>query len=213
MDDSLALFRDICESRFLEYCGMICFLNKQDQLRDKIVNRGYKMSNYFPNYDQFDYEPKTNVVEHGQEYLNNNHKPSKYALPIKTILKVGGKLSRQSSINSFNNLEPIRIPENNEDADSLNVSNAKSSSDYADHLDDNQIGLKLEKKSYLNSFKSLDADSIDQTNYVNALELEYRKARCYIKNLFVNVAEQAFDKKIRKSSNFGHTRKPRERYV
>lgn len=206
MDDSLALFRDICESRFLECCGMICFLNKQDQLREKILSKGYKLADYFPTYGQFDYEPKvSSLTENGQEYS----KQSKYSLPIKSMLKVG-KISRQSSLNSFNNLEPIRIPEDNEDS-----SNAKNSYDYGEN---GRSEEKLEKKSYLNSFKSLDNESVigDSSPTVaplNAsLEYEYRKARCFIKNMFVKVAEEAFQKKVRKASNhFTQAKKPRER--
>ena len=221
MDDSLSLFQDICESRFLECCGMICFLNKQDQLRDKIINKGYRMANYFTDYDQFDYELKVNsLTENAQDCLTNK---TRYSSPIKTILKVSGKLSRQSSINSFNNLEPIRIPENNEDTDSManqenlnqfnvNQANGKILFDLTDSNQDD----KLEKRSYLNSFKSLD--SIENSNLSNnvspnlSLEYEYRKARCYIKDLFVKVAENSFEKKTRKASNhFVHNKKPKER--
>lgn len=207
MDDSLALFRDICESRFLEYCGMICFLNKQDQLRDKIL-KGCKMTDHFPAYEEFEYEPKVSslTAENGQEYS----KLSKYSLPIKSMLKVGGKISRQSSLNSFNNLEPIRIPEDNDES-----SNAKNSYDYGESL--RPEDGKLEKRSYLNSFKSLDGESVvGDTGYQQqtspSLEYEYRKARCFIKNMFVQVAEEAFQKKIRKASNhFTQTKKPHER--
>lgn len=210
MDDSLALFGDICESRFLEYCGMICFLNKQDQLRDKIVNKGYKMTDYFPNYDQFEYQAKVNsLTENGQEYLNKN----KYSIAMKSILKFSsaGKISRQSSINSFNNLEPIRIPESNEDNESfgvpINLVN-KNSYDFNENQDD---ASRLERRGYSNSFKSLDNVSVnDQVN--PALEYEYRKARCFIKTMFQKVADDAFDKKSRKSSNhFVQLKKPRER--
>lgn len=198
MDDSLALFRDICESRFLECCGMICFLNKQDQLREKIVNKGYRMADYFPTYEQFEYEPKvSSLTENGQEYM----KQSKYSLPIRSMLKVG-KISRQSSLNSFNNLEPIRIPEDNEEpVKQYDYENGRSEE-------------KLEKKSYLNSFKSLDNESVigDPTPLNASLEYEYRKARCFIKNMFVKVAEEAFQKKVRKASNhFTQSKKPRER--
>ena len=211
MDDSIALFRDICESRFLEYCGMICFLNKQYQLRDKIVNKRYKMIDYFPDYDQFEYEPKiTSLTENGQEYLNNLNSKTKY---FKTVLKVNHKMSRQSSENSFNHLEPIGIPEHNDD-DSINLINtnnlshlnAKNSYDCSDNSDE-QLN-KLDKRS----FKSLDNYSIND-DYTNPkLEFEYRKARCYIKNIFVKVAEESFQKKLRKpSNNFVQIKKPRER--
>lgn len=213
MDDSLALFRDICESRFLEYCGMICFLNKQDILRDKIVNKGYKMIDYFPNYNQFEYEPKiTSLTENGiQEYSANK---TKY---LRSIFKVG-KMSRQSSINSFNNLEPMRITENFDDSDSITINNLgpnfyanlpSNKNSYSENIED-QAG-RIEKRSYLNhSYKSLEDAVVDQVNA--QLEYEYRKARCYVKNLFVKVAEESFEKKVRKSSNnFVQVKKPRER--
>ena len=173
---------------------MICFLNKQDQLREKIAT-GYKMADYFPAYAEFDYEPKVSSLENGQEYA----KQSKYSLQNKSMLKVG-KISRQSSLNSFNNLEPIRIPEDNEE-----LTNARN--DY----DENRPEDKLGKKCY--SFKSLDNESVTDFYSLASLEYEYRKARCFIKNMFVKVADDAFQKKLRKVSNLfpQAKRRPRQR--
>ena len=50
--ESLALFEDVWNSKFLIDSGFILFLNKQDILKEK-VERGANIQNYFPEYNQF----------------------------------------------------------------------------------------------------------------------------------------------------------------
>ncbi|CAH2084232.1 unnamed protein product [Euphydryas editha] len=51
--ESLALFEDVWQSRFLLEAGLIVFLNKQDLLQSKI-NQGHSIAPYFPQYKNFD---------------------------------------------------------------------------------------------------------------------------------------------------------------
>ncbi|XP_054162271.1 guanine nucleotide-binding protein G(s) subunit alpha-like [Oppia nitens] len=50
--ESLDLFDDVWNSKFLIDAGFILFLNKQDILKEKI-ERGSKIENYFPEYNNF----------------------------------------------------------------------------------------------------------------------------------------------------------------
>ncbi|GIY14759.1 guanine nucleotide-binding protein G(s) subunit alpha [Caerostris darwini] len=52
LQESLALFQDIWKSRFLKESGFILFLNKQDQLQDKI-KRGARIQDNFPEYLEY----------------------------------------------------------------------------------------------------------------------------------------------------------------
>ncbi|XP_054710824.1 guanine nucleotide-binding protein G(olf) subunit alpha-like [Uloborus diversus] len=56
--ESLLLFQDVWRSRFLKESGFILFLNKQDQLQEKI-ERGAKIEDYFSEYK--DYIPNDTV--------------------------------------------------------------------------------------------------------------------------------------------------------
>ncbi|GFS88260.1 guanine nucleotide-binding protein G(s) subunit alpha [Nephila pilipes] len=49
LQESLTLFQDVWKSRFLKESGFILFLNKQDQLQDKI-ERGIRLEDSFPEY-------------------------------------------------------------------------------------------------------------------------------------------------------------------
>ncbi|XP_022115682.2 guanine nucleotide-binding protein G(f) subunit alpha isoform X2 [Pieris rapae] len=53
LTESLVLFQDVWQSRFLLEAGLIVFLNKQDLLENK-VSRGNTIARYFPQYDNFD---------------------------------------------------------------------------------------------------------------------------------------------------------------
>ncbi|CAF4861953.1 unnamed protein product [Pieris macdunnoughi] len=53
LTESLVLFQDVWQSRFLLEAGLIVFLNKQDLLENK-VSRGNTIANYFPQYDNFE---------------------------------------------------------------------------------------------------------------------------------------------------------------
>ncbi|CAK1549017.1 unnamed protein product [Leptosia nina] len=53
LQESLVLFQDVWQSRFLLEAGLIVFLNKQDLLESKI-SRGASIAPYFPQYKKFD---------------------------------------------------------------------------------------------------------------------------------------------------------------
>ncbi|XP_047541306.1 guanine nucleotide-binding protein G(f) subunit alpha [Vanessa atalanta] len=60
LQESLVLFEDVWQSRFLIEAGLIVFLNKQDLLQNKI-SQGRSIAPYFPQYTNFDC--------HGDEYI------------------------------------------------------------------------------------------------------------------------------------------------
>ncbi|PRD23917.1 UNVERIFIED_CONTAM: Guanine nucleotide-binding protein G(s) subunit alpha isoform [Trichonephila clavipes] len=59
LQESLTLFQDVWKSRFLKESGFILFLNKQDQLQDKI-ERGIRLEENFPEY--LDYTTDADVT-------------------------------------------------------------------------------------------------------------------------------------------------------
>ncbi|GBM60267.1 Guanine nucleotide-binding protein G(s) subunit alpha [Araneus ventricosus] len=52
LQESLTLFQDVWNSRFLKESGFILFLNKQDQLKEKI-ERGSRIQDTFPEYLEY----------------------------------------------------------------------------------------------------------------------------------------------------------------
>lgn len=55
LKESLVLFEDVWQSRFLLEAGLIVFLNKQDVLENKI-RQGKSIAPYFPEYENYDAE-------------------------------------------------------------------------------------------------------------------------------------------------------------
>jgi hypothetical protein len=179
MLDSLRLFQDICDSRFLEYCGLICFLNKQDQLRDKIVNRKCNLSDYFEDYASFEYEPKVNwLAELSGSSDRRNHNLRAY---WRSRLKNG---SREGSINSAVVL------------DQFGSTDVRTQQRWSDVGESDSITSAAASLCPASAMASLGAVAMEAPTL--SLELEYRKARNFIKNKFVRVADQTAEKRHRK---------------
>lgn len=66
LEESLQLFGDLWNSKYLINSGFILFLNKQDILKEKI-ERGSKIENYFPKYK--DYRVTSKKVDSNDEYV------------------------------------------------------------------------------------------------------------------------------------------------
>ncbi|KAJ9592990.1 hypothetical protein L9F63_015360 [Diploptera punctata] len=62
--ESLILFQDVWNTRFLEEAGVIVFLNKQDVLKEK-VKSGKSIAKYFPRYSE--YEISGNGMENNND--------------------------------------------------------------------------------------------------------------------------------------------------
>lgn len=171
MLDSLRLFQDICESRFLEFCGLICFLNKQDQLRDKIVNRKCSLSDYFEDYAAFDYEPKVNWLAEMSGSSDSGRRYANLRTYWRSRYKSGS--SREGSINSQVVLDQLV-----------------------------QIDCRTQHHHSSRPSDAGDGDSMSSSlvaeQHTLSLELEYRKARNFIKSKFIRVAEQTNAKRFRK---------------
>ena len=64
LQESLLVFEEVWNSRFLRESGFILFLNKQDILRNKI-EKGIRIQDYFPEYSEF----KTRHEAEEDEYV------------------------------------------------------------------------------------------------------------------------------------------------
>eukprot|EP00095_Tigriopus_kingsejongensis_P007150 snap_masked-scaffold300_size216557-processed-gene-1.25 protein:Tk07150 transcript:snap_masked-scaffold300_size216557-processed-gene-1.25-mRNA-1 annotation:"guanine nucleotide-binding protein g subunit alpha" len=73
MEDSLALFDQICNNRWFEECSIILFLNKKDIFREKI--KKIPISNYFPKYTgKQAYEDASTFIRLQFEEMNRSDK-------------------------------------------------------------------------------------------------------------------------------------------
>ncbi|KAK4289023.1 hypothetical protein Pmani_037990 [Petrolisthes manimaculis] len=69
LQESIDVFRSVWHSRFLKNTGFIVFLNKQDILREKVVEQGKRIQHHFPEYNNYKLQPDDKVVDENEEYL------------------------------------------------------------------------------------------------------------------------------------------------
>ncbi|XP_045583676.1 guanine nucleotide-binding protein G(olf) subunit alpha [Procambarus clarkii] len=69
LQESIDIFQSMWHSRFLKNSGFIVFLNKQDILRDKVVNRHKCIGDHFPEYTHYVLQSKDRDSEEDEEYL------------------------------------------------------------------------------------------------------------------------------------------------
>ncbi|ROT83705.1 Guanine nucleotide-binding protein G(s) subunit alpha isoform [Penaeus vannamei] len=64
LQESIKIFQNVWVSRFLKDAGFIVFLNKQDILKDKVVNSKKHIGDYFPNYADYKLDVKDQDPPH-----------------------------------------------------------------------------------------------------------------------------------------------------
>ncbi|XP_042877690.1 guanine nucleotide-binding protein G(f) subunit alpha-like isoform X2 [Penaeus japonicus] len=69
LQESIKIFQNVWVSRFLKDAGFIVFLNKQDILKDKVVNDKKCIGDYFPNYANYRLDAKDRDPNEDEEYL------------------------------------------------------------------------------------------------------------------------------------------------
>nr|XP_027238812.1 guanine nucleotide-binding protein G(f) subunit alpha-like [Penaeus vannamei] len=68
LQESIKIFQNVWVSRFLKDAGFIVFLNKQDILKDKVVNSKKHIGDYFPNYADYKLDVKDQDPNEDEEY-------------------------------------------------------------------------------------------------------------------------------------------------
>ncbi|XP_052072065.1 guanine nucleotide-binding protein G(o) subunit alpha-like [Mytilus californianus] len=81
LEESLNLFRGICNNRFFRETCMILFLNKVDLFKDKIRHSERHLRNFFPDYrgKDRDFDSAAHFIR--IEFQRQNHVPSKVIYP------------------------------------------------------------------------------------------------------------------------------------
>ncbi|CAL4121790.1 unnamed protein product [Meganyctiphanes norvegica] len=67
--ESLELFEFVWTTRFLREAGTIIFLNKQDILKQKIIEEKKNIGDYFPEYQNYKLDPKDKDIGENEDYL------------------------------------------------------------------------------------------------------------------------------------------------
>lgn len=81
LEESLSLFKGICNNRFFRKTCMILFLNKVDLFKDKIRHSGRHLRNFFPDYRGKDRNVDSAAHFIQIEFQRQNHVPSKVVYP------------------------------------------------------------------------------------------------------------------------------------
>ncbi|XP_037784644.1 guanine nucleotide-binding protein G(s) subunit alpha-like [Penaeus monodon] len=68
LQESIKIFQNVWVSRFLKDAGFIVFLNKQDILKDKVVNSKKRIGDYFPDYANYKLDMKDRDPNEDEEY-------------------------------------------------------------------------------------------------------------------------------------------------
>ncbi|XP_063590477.1 guanine nucleotide-binding protein G(f) subunit alpha-like [Penaeus indicus] len=68
LQESIKIFQNVWVSRFLKDAGFIVFLNKQDILKDKVVNSKKCIGDYFPDYANYKLDVKDRDPNEDEEY-------------------------------------------------------------------------------------------------------------------------------------------------
>ncbi|XP_071549528.1 guanine nucleotide-binding protein G(s) subunit alpha-like [Panulirus ornatus] len=69
LQESINIFKSVWHSRFLRSSGFIVFLNKQDILREKVVDARKSIGDHFPDYVDYKLESKDRVSGEDEEYV------------------------------------------------------------------------------------------------------------------------------------------------
>ncbi|KAK7077751.1 hypothetical protein SK128_026073, partial [Halocaridina rubra] len=95
LQEAITIFKSVWASRFLKDSGFIIFLNKQDILKDKIVNQGKSIGDYFPEYSNYKLAKKDMESNEDEEYLRTRSfiRDKFMSIASKQVIREGKKVT------------------------------------------------------------------------------------------------------------------------